>query len=176
MHLLLGTWPATQACALTGSKPVTLWFAGLHSIHWLIPARVVLRFYSTGKLTSYHAIVLCVCVVYTVYTQVTSGSETKMLHYAWQTLQLPSTSSPSSSLHMVIWSGPEGNCTRGREPFRRGSPNKEALILHRAFGNLPIPHFWERDLPFTWKVNQSSPNWEGEVFTFTTLKCLRRGL
>ena len=31
---LLGTWPATQACALTlGIEPVTLWFSGWHSIH-----------------------------------------------------------------------------------------------------------------------------------------------
>ena len=30
---LLGTWPTTQACALTGMKLVTLWFAGWHSIH-----------------------------------------------------------------------------------------------------------------------------------------------
>ena len=30
---LLGTWPATQACALTGIQPATLWFAGQHSIH-----------------------------------------------------------------------------------------------------------------------------------------------
>ena len=27
MEPLLGTWPATQACALTGNKPATLWFA-----------------------------------------------------------------------------------------------------------------------------------------------------
>ena len=30
MHPLSGPWPATQACALTGNQPVTLWFAGRH--------------------------------------------------------------------------------------------------------------------------------------------------
>ena len=35
----LGTWPATQACALTGIEPVTLWFASQRSIHWATPAR-----------------------------------------------------------------------------------------------------------------------------------------
>ena len=34
----LGTWPATQACAL-GIKPVTLSFAGWHSVLWATPAR-----------------------------------------------------------------------------------------------------------------------------------------
>ena len=29
----LGTWPTTQACALTGNQLATLWFAGQHSIH-----------------------------------------------------------------------------------------------------------------------------------------------
>ena len=33
MHPLLGTWPATQACALTGIELVTLWFTGQHSVH-----------------------------------------------------------------------------------------------------------------------------------------------
>ena len=33
VHPHLGTWPATQACALTGNQTVTLWFAGRHSIH-----------------------------------------------------------------------------------------------------------------------------------------------
>ena len=28
---LLGTWPATQACALTGNGTATLWFTGWHS-------------------------------------------------------------------------------------------------------------------------------------------------
>ena len=28
-----GTWPTTQASALTGNQPVTLWFTGQHSIH-----------------------------------------------------------------------------------------------------------------------------------------------
>ena len=31
---LLGTWPATQACALIGNQTATLWFADLRSIHW----------------------------------------------------------------------------------------------------------------------------------------------
>ena len=30
---LLGTWPATQACALTGNLTSDLWFAGLCSMH-----------------------------------------------------------------------------------------------------------------------------------------------
>ena len=30
---VLGTWPATQAGALTGIKPATVWFADCHSIH-----------------------------------------------------------------------------------------------------------------------------------------------
>ena len=29
----MGTWPTTQACALTGTEPVTLWFTGQCSIH-----------------------------------------------------------------------------------------------------------------------------------------------
>ena len=29
----LGTWPTTQACALTGIELATLWFAGLYSVH-----------------------------------------------------------------------------------------------------------------------------------------------
>ena len=29
---LLGTWPATQACALTGNQLVTLWFVGQSSL------------------------------------------------------------------------------------------------------------------------------------------------
>ena len=33
VHPLLGTWPATQACALTGIEPATLCFAVRHSIH-----------------------------------------------------------------------------------------------------------------------------------------------
>ena len=36
---LLGTWPTTQACALTGIEPAALWFAGWHSIHRDTPAR-----------------------------------------------------------------------------------------------------------------------------------------
>ena len=30
---LLGTWFATQACALTGIEPVTLWFAGRQALN-----------------------------------------------------------------------------------------------------------------------------------------------
>ena len=30
---LLATWPATQACALTGNQTVILWFTGPRSIH-----------------------------------------------------------------------------------------------------------------------------------------------
>ena len=30
---LLWTWPATQACALTGNRAATPWFADLRSIH-----------------------------------------------------------------------------------------------------------------------------------------------
>ena len=36
---LLGTWPATQACALTGNQLATLWFTGWHSVYWATPAR-----------------------------------------------------------------------------------------------------------------------------------------
>ena len=42
---LLGTWPATQAGALTGnvtSDP--FWFAGQHSVHWATPARAFFYF------------------------------------------------------------------------------------------------------------------------------------
>ena len=47
---LLGTWPATQACALPGNwTGETLWLAGQHSIHWATPARVLLCF-------SFHAL------------------------------------------------------------------------------------------------------------------------
>ena len=38
---LPGTWPKTQACALTGIKLAALWFAGWHSIHWATPARAI---------------------------------------------------------------------------------------------------------------------------------------
>ena len=30
---LLGNWPTTQACALTGIEPETLGFSGQHSVH-----------------------------------------------------------------------------------------------------------------------------------------------
>ena len=33
VHPLLGTWPATQVCALTGNQSSNPWFAGQHSIH-----------------------------------------------------------------------------------------------------------------------------------------------
>ena len=39
-----GTRPSAQACAWLGIKPVNLWFAGPHSIHWATPARVKLDF------------------------------------------------------------------------------------------------------------------------------------
>ena len=45
VRLLLGTWPATQAFALTGMEPVTFWFEGLHSIHWATQARTYLRIF-----------------------------------------------------------------------------------------------------------------------------------
>ena len=35
----LGTWPTTQACALTGNWTCNLWFTGWCSIHWATPAR-----------------------------------------------------------------------------------------------------------------------------------------
>ena len=40
-HPLLGIWPATEACALTGNRisdPVVR-FTGWHSVHWGTPAR-----------------------------------------------------------------------------------------------------------------------------------------
>ena len=37
VHPSPGTWPATQACALTGKGPATVWFAGRRSV---TPARV----------------------------------------------------------------------------------------------------------------------------------------
>ena len=40
---LLGTWPATQASALTGGGTATRLFAGLCSIHWATPARAGLN-------------------------------------------------------------------------------------------------------------------------------------
>ena len=45
----LGTWPATQACALPGNWTCDLWFTGWRSIHWATPARVWLTFYQKGK-------------------------------------------------------------------------------------------------------------------------------
>ena len=41
---LLGTWPATQACALLGIDPGTLWSAGWCLIHGATPARAHLIF------------------------------------------------------------------------------------------------------------------------------------
>ena len=38
MHPLLGTWPTTQACALTGNQTSNLLVVSLHSIHWATPA------------------------------------------------------------------------------------------------------------------------------------------
>ena len=40
----LDTWPATQACALTGIRPVTCCFAGGHSIRWATPARAAMSY------------------------------------------------------------------------------------------------------------------------------------
>ena len=40
----LGTWPATQACALTGNLTGDLWSMGLHSIHGATPARANLLY------------------------------------------------------------------------------------------------------------------------------------
>ena len=34
MRPLLGTWPATQACSLTGNLTVTLWVTGPRLVHW----------------------------------------------------------------------------------------------------------------------------------------------
>ena len=39
MWPLLGTWPATQACALTGNQTDGPLIHSLHSIHWATPAR-----------------------------------------------------------------------------------------------------------------------------------------
>ena len=38
---LLGTWPTTQACALTGNRTGDPLVHSLHSIHWAKPARAV---------------------------------------------------------------------------------------------------------------------------------------
>ena len=40
---LLGTWPTTQACGLTGNRTMTLWFTGPRSVHWATPARAWCR-------------------------------------------------------------------------------------------------------------------------------------
>ena len=42
---LLGTWPATQAGALLGIEPETVWFTGWCSIHWAMPARAIQLFF-----------------------------------------------------------------------------------------------------------------------------------
>ena len=39
---LLGTWPTTQAGALTGIQPAIFWFKGQHSVHCATPARATL--------------------------------------------------------------------------------------------------------------------------------------
>ena len=41
--LQMGTWPATQACALTGNR--TFWFIGQCSVHRATPARAYLYFF-----------------------------------------------------------------------------------------------------------------------------------
>ena len=47
MYPLLGTCPATQACALTGNQTHDFWFAGRFSIHWATPAGYSLKFLKT---------------------------------------------------------------------------------------------------------------------------------
>ena len=42
MWLPLGTWPATQVCALTGNQTGDPLVRSPHSIHWATPARVIL--------------------------------------------------------------------------------------------------------------------------------------
>ena len=44
---LLGTWPATQACAWTGNQPAMLCFEGRCSIHWATPARAGICIFNT---------------------------------------------------------------------------------------------------------------------------------
>ena len=48
MRPLLGTWPATQACALTGNQT-----GSWHSIHWATPARATLSFEISSKILLY---------------------------------------------------------------------------------------------------------------------------
>ena len=50
---LLGTWPATQACALTGNQTRTLWFAGWHSVHWATPDRANSKHFYMGIFLSF---------------------------------------------------------------------------------------------------------------------------
>ena len=45
----LGTWPTTQACALTANQTGTLCFAGQCSIHWATTARADRSFYSPAE-------------------------------------------------------------------------------------------------------------------------------
>ena len=40
----LGTWPATQACALTGNRTGDFLVHSLRSVHWAIPARAACDF------------------------------------------------------------------------------------------------------------------------------------
>ena len=44
MHPLLGTWPATQAPALTGNRSGDTLICRLDSIHWATPVRTAFRF------------------------------------------------------------------------------------------------------------------------------------
>ena len=41
VHTLLGTWPSTQACALTENQTGHPLVCSPHSIHWATPARLV---------------------------------------------------------------------------------------------------------------------------------------
>ena len=47
--LLVGTWPATQACALTGNWTGTSWLPGPCSVHWATPAKVESGFLKLAK-------------------------------------------------------------------------------------------------------------------------------
>ena len=47
--LLVGTWPATQACALTGNWTGTSWLPVPCSVHWATPAKVESGFLKLAK-------------------------------------------------------------------------------------------------------------------------------
>ena len=44
-HSLLGTMPKSRYLPWLGIRPATLWFAGLHSIHWATPAKAIVRIF-----------------------------------------------------------------------------------------------------------------------------------